>query len=102
MQPDGLWLKTACRLDARPEKPQGTEFGEREKFVRIGRKKKSDLALRLFERETLCFEDPQIFGAGCDHAGKFLRLPCARFVKWPPIGEQKMPGKASVAQKCVH
>src|SRR5205807_10379350 len=102
MNTRGFWRKAASALDVRPETPQGAEFGERQKFIRVGGEKKRDLVTRIFERKTVGFKQAEIFDSRGDRAPKFLGFSRAGFVIRPPIGEQEVPSEAHVAQEIMH
>ena len=94
----GFGVKPAGLLDARPQFPNGAEFGDGEKFVGVGGKPEIDHAARGFERHAAGFERAQAIDRGGEREGQLLRFRAAGIVDDAPVGDRERPAKALLGE----
>ena len=89
----GFGARPQADFDARPEKPQGAEFGEAQDSSASAARRKAMFARASSSGRPSASSCRKYVDAGCDHAGKFLRFSGARLVIGPPVGKKRCPVK---------
>ena len=90
----GFGVKPQACFDARPQFPDGAEFGDGEKLVGVGRQPEIDHAARGIERHAAGFQRAQAIDRGGDGEGEFLRFRAAGIVNDAPVGDRERPAKS--------
>ena len=85
----GFGVKPQACLDARPQFPDGAEFGDGEEFVGVGGEPEIDHAARRFERHAARFERAQAIDGGGEREGQLLRFRAAGIVDDAAVGDRE-------------
>ena len=98
----GFGVSPQACFDARPQFPQGAEFGDGEKLVGVGGEPEIDHAARGIERHAAGFQRAQIIDRGGNGEGQFLRLRAAGIVDDAPVGDRERSAKALLGKIADH